>query len=208
MIIEFCGLFGAGKSTIARTLAADYNIPVLKIETKSELFWYNAQFLLKHPLKFTVRLIYVFKNSINFKMLYYKLMNSFLQTQAKFQKAIKYPICIIDQGYVQNIGTIFEKKINEEQMLRYLKYLIYPDKLIFFTADRSVLDNRLKNRGYFTRQFLDEIYLTSWKDVVYHNYHLFSGLINLLPCKSMIIDGDKSPEEICRQILKFIYMQR
>lgn len=205
MIIEFCGLSGAGKSTIARKLAAEHNIPVIKIETKRELFWYNAQFLLKHPLKFIARLIYVFGNSISFKMLYYKFMNSFLQTQAKFQKALKYPVCIIDQGYLQNIGTIFEKKINDGQLAKYLKYLLYPDKLIFFTADKSVLDNRLKDRGYFTRQFLDEKYLMAWKEIVYHNYHLFSGLINSLPCESLIVDGNRSPEEICRQILNFIH---
>ena len=200
MIIEFSGLPGTGKSTIARRLVGEKNIQRIRIDNKYELIWYNLLFLIKHPIKFIVRLIYVFRNSVSFKMFYFKFMNVFLNTNAKFEKATKYDLALLDQGFMQSVGSIFEREVTEEEIKTYSKYLLFPDLLIFFEAPYDVLDSRIEKRGHFTRPFLTAEYLKKWKEVVRTNFVTFKKLFPSLPCKVKIVDANRDIDEVFLEI--------
>ena len=107
MIIEFFGMPGAGKSTVARELAKDSSFRIIKIRKKTELLLLNFKYFTSHPIKFFKLFILVLKNSKNYQEFYYKFMNCFLDYNAKFQKAKKFEKAILDQGYFQNIISFY-----------------------------------------------------------------------------------------------------
>ena len=123
MILEFYGLPGSGKSTVARYLKKTRGFKVIKIENKRELFFYNLIFLFKYPVKFFALLYYLLLNGENSKLFYYKFMNTFLQHNAKYIKAKSFKRdekLIIDQGHFQNIISVFKKNVSSAYIENYL----------------------------------------------------------------------------------------
>jgi len=205
MIVEFFGRAGSGKSTVARLISQKYNIPVIKIRSKQKLLYLNLLFSIKHPYKSIRRFFYVASNSINLKMFYYKFMNTFMQVNAKYQQALMIEgVSILDQGYVQSILSMFEKKVSEEQMLKYVNTILFPDKLIIFETTKEILEVRLNNRGYYVRPFLDKAYLETWQKNVDHNYQVLKNILPKFPCEVFIVDSSQTPEEISQEIMNFL----
>ena len=70
MIIEIYGLPGAGKTTLAKKMASEFNIPLIKIRGKTELFFYNLLYFFLHPAAFLKGFWYIFINSKNWRLFY------------------------------------------------------------------------------------------------------------------------------------------
>ncbi len=164
---------GAGKSTIVRELVKDDNFRIVKIRKKSELICLNLKYLFSHPIKFFKLFILVLKNSKSYQEFYYKFMNCFLDYNAKFQKAKKFDKAILDQGYFQNIISLFSFKMNMEDLKNYRNIIMLPDKLFIIDLDKEERQNRLGERGFGVRKDFDKNDNEKFLELAEKNYNYF-----------------------------------
>lgn len=192
MILEFYGLPGSGKTTLSEQIAREIDFRIVKIKNNKELFYYNFLFLVKHPIDFFITLFFIFLNSSDLRILYSKLANGFLHVNAKYQKALNYERAIIDQGYFQNIISIFDKEMDRDKIIFYSKFILKPDKLIFLDANHRLREERLKGRGYFPRKNFGSGYYENWLKVIEKNNEIFKNSLNYLNIDySFIADSDR-----------------
>lgn len=189
MIIELYGLPGSGKSTFARRLELEGKGTVVRIASRFELVWRNLLFLFCHPMAFLFGLWHVTANAGGSRLWYYKLMNSFLQCNAKYQKARQYPIAIVDQGFFQNILSIFERPLNNSEARRFLERFPHPDKLLAFVVPESRRQQFLKQRDFVQRSQFGAVYRERWEKVVAQNDRTLRHLVGKMQlCVIFITD--------------------
>lgn len=203
MIIELYGLPGSGKTSLAREFARKTDFKTSKINRKTELFFYNFLFLIKHPVKFAVTLFYLVLNSKGLKMFYSKFMNSFLHLNAKYQKALGCDKAILDEGYFTNIISIFEREINSKFLKKYLKFLLRPDVLVVFdNANSKERLKRIARRGYGIANYLKEEEKAKWQKITEKNDRTFKKNLNGIPINYIIVDDKKKLTDILKEINK------
>ncbi len=176
MIVELYGLPASGKTTLARKMVSDGYVRV-KIKNKKELLFYNFLFLAKHPVKFVASFIYVILNFGSASLFYYKFINAFLDKNAKYQKSLRFKKSLIDQGHIQNIVSVFENKLTPREMIRYLRFLPLPDKLIVFDVNRAKRDERAGQRGYSARMNFGSDYQKEWREIIEYNDKLLKSIL-------------------------------
>lgn len=208
MLIEFYGLPGAGKTTISRKLAEGGEFEIIKIRNKKDLFWYNFLFFVKHPIKFFATLFYLIINSGEWRIFYYKLTNLFLHHNAKYQKALRIENAILDQGYFQNILSIFEKPVNADFLVKYSKFLLKPDKLIILNLPPDDILKRVGGRGYVARERFGQEYFNKWLEVVKTNNKTFLENLDKIGVDYVIIDASNDVEGVCKEVRKNVYEER
>ncbi len=152
MVIEFCGLPGVGKSTIARALE-EYGFVRVRIQGKAELLWYNFLYLLTYPCAFFKMLFIISKVGLRHSRLYRLFMNVFLDTNARIYKAKKgnAPM-IVDQGHLQALFSLSYHKLSHNDVGLFLRYLPTPDRVFVFEAPTDIRTAHLKERGYGPRE--------------------------------------------------------
>ena len=204
MLIELYGLPGSGKTILAKKIAKEKGYKIIKIRSKRELVFYNLIFLIKHPYKFFVQLFFLINNSNNLKFFYFKLMNTFLDYNAKYQKAKKYKNAILDQGYFLNVFALFDDAISKEKMKKYLSYLLKPNLLIILDISFNESVERAKNRGYFARENFSEEYKNKWQKAIEKNNELFLNIIDKFLVDYVKVDGKKNESNIYWELLNGI----
>ena len=207
MVIELFGLPGAGKTTLAQALKEKGYI-IIKVENNFELIFYNILFILLHPYNSFVIFSYIFQSSEDWKRFYPKFTNAFLQCNARYQKSKFFKKALVDQGFFQNIITIFEKKINKDKMGRFLRSLPRLDLLIVVEADEDLRKLRLASRGYRHSKSFFEKYNTpakvqEWEETINYNYQLFKGMIDLVKIKYQIIHNDYLADKFKEKLTNF-----
>jgi thymidylate kinase len=201
MIIELYGLPGSGKTTLARKLAENGDFEIIKIKSRLELLFYNFLFFIKHPVKFIVLFYYLLVNfGGGWRMFYYKFMNTFLHHNAKHQKALKYKNAIIDQGYFQNIISVFERKITGEIIKKYIKFFIYPDKLIVFDIRPEKRREKIKKRGYAARDSFGREYGEQWSEIIEYNDQELKRSLNKISVNYLMFNKEDDYSLICKNI--------
>lgn len=193
MLIELYGLPGSGKTTLAKKLIKDSDWQIVKIKNRLELLFLNWLFLIKHPIKFFVTLFYVITNSHSWSMFYYKFMNCFLHHNAKYQKAKRYKKAILDQGYFQNILSVFEKPLSADFLKKYIRFLLLPDRLIILDVPfLEILKKKKEKPELSFRQKLGLEYYKNWLQVSVQNHTLFLRIIEQLPVKYSVINVSRN----------------
>jgi len=203
MILELFGLPAVGKSSLARELAKIENIENVKIRSIPELFLYNFLFFIKNPLRFFVLLNFTLVNLRPKRLAYYKFVNTFLQHNAKYEKARKYEIGVIDQGHSQNFLSLFEHELSDEQIKLYYKILPKSDLLIVVEVSEKERQKRLAGRDYGVRRFIGEEYFHNWESVIKENFNKLREFLTN-DKKALFIDGEDDLERNVRKIIKEI----
>jgi deoxyadenosine/deoxycytidine kinase len=203
-IIEFYGLPGAGKTTMAQRLAAKSDFKIVKIRNKRELFWYNFLFLIRHPVRFFATIVYLIANSTSWPIFYYKFINTFLHHNAKYQKALRGERAILDQGYFQNILSVFEEPIGIDFLLKYSKFLLKPGKLIILNLPADDVSRRIGERGYMAREKFGQKYFRKWLGAVKENNRIFLENLDKLGIDYTIVDARQGADVNCDKILNIL----
>jgi len=177
MLIELYGLPGSGKTTLARKMAEEQGYEIIKIRKKWELILYNLFFLFKRPIKFIRLFLSVCRNSGSSKLFYYKLMNCFLDYNAKYEKALHFEKAIMDQGHHLNAFALFDLPISKTEMKKFLSLIPKPDRLLVFDISFEESLRRTKERGNFSRPQFGEEYVKKWQKAIDVNNRLFLELL-------------------------------
>ncbi len=180
MTYECIGLPGAGKSYISSQKCAEKNIKEAKISSMKERMILSAMFALMHPI-FFIRLFYIFlkENYKNLSLLKHKLATVILEIVAREQKASKVN-AIVETGFFQMIMSLYERKINEQEILFFVNWLkSRPYMIYIIEADKKVRNERMKLRGRVPRSGIisDPQKLAEWFEVLEHNYNVVKNVV-------------------------------
>jgi len=187
MIIELFGLPASGKTTFAGELSKKEGWVIIKIKNRRELVWYNLKFLINNPANFLILFWYALKNMGPTNLIYYKMMNFFFDVNARFEKAKQYPKAVLDQGYFQNILSLFEYVLSERELISYAKIIPKPDEIIILNIPKEERKERVSVRDHFARKNMPESYIQEWNKNTEKNYMLFVNNVNKLDMKFKII---------------------
>jgi len=201
MIIEFFGLPGSGKTTVAKLLVKQKNFTLVKVDSKRELFFYNCLFFIKHPFKFIKSFFYILRASVSCQDFYYKFMNCFIVHNAKYQKAKKFPRAIIDQGYFQNFLSVFNEVKTENFFIDYLKNFIRPNFLVVLELSLDKRQERLAQRGYGVRENFSQLQVEIWQKASEKNYFLAKNILNKVGVSFEVFGSEESPEQLAERII-------
>jgi glycosyltransferase involved in cell wall biosynthesis len=201
MIIELYGLPGSGKTTYAKALAREGGFEIIKIHHRTELIRRNILFFLRHPVKVSRLFFYTFRHAGSSSLLRYKMINLFLESNAKYHKALSVERAIIDQGYFQNFLSLFEHPAKKSELEKYLRFVFLPDTLVAFDIPEDILEKRLEKRGYGVREDRSAAYRARWQIAVRQNHALVVSLMKEIPVKSFFIKNDAEGEEVFTTLL-------
>ncbi|PLX27397.1 hypothetical protein C0583_03735 [Candidatus Parcubacteria bacterium] len=204
MIIEFFGLPGSGKSSIARKVSENSEFKLIKIRSRTELIKFNILFFIKNPYKFIWLFLLIVKNSSGLFDFYYKFMNSFLDYNAKLEKASREEYAIIDQGYFQNVLAVYKREIDKSVLRQYLKEIKKPDFLIIVDLDKKKRQERIIERGHGVKNVYSDKESDRWTERAEKSYQFFKENIKDLYSNYLIIDSSDSIEDTSKKIIDLI----
>ncbi|MDD5589705.1 MAG: AAA family ATPase [Candidatus Portnoybacteria bacterium] len=193
MIIELFGLPASGKTHLAHKFS-ERGFELVKINSRLELIGRSFLFLICNSWR-SLRLFFFFlTNADNLSRFYVKFLNGFLQAGAKFQKAGKFEKAVLDQGFFQNMLTLFEKEKTPEQLLQFVKILPRPNFLLIVEAPEEERLSRIGRRGYqnaksFFKKYNSPEKIRGWEKIIEDNFEAFKEIIprsgvNYRFCKS------------------------
>ncbi|MFA6275031.1 MAG: hypothetical protein WCX70_02710, partial [Candidatus Paceibacterota bacterium] len=174
---------------------------LVRINTRREWFFYNILFFLKHPLKFIKGLSYIINASVAWKDFYYKFMNCFVIHNAKYQKAKRFSNAVIDQGYFQNLLSVFGEPKTADFFIGYLKNFIYPEFLVVLELSFDKRKERLARRGYGVREDFPKSQVEIWREASEKNYLSAKSVLNKSGVNFEIFNSEKSPKELVEAII-------
>ena len=197
-IIELYGLPGAGKTTLAKRLVAEYGFvlsaPILK---KTNYLTLTVQY----PSVVYAWLKVITKNhrhTKNWSLFTYNVSLLFSSLQ-KINEAFKSsaPAVIVDEGLVQRLLSYSDVVLTEKEIKTLLK--ISPKgRTIFFVNDREVLGDRYSPSHVRTK--LGEEYLAKWKHNLKQNLTLVTHVLGASPDVDLIESKDMSADDILQKL--------
>ncbi len=177
MIIELFGPVGSGKTTIAKQLRDNENFVVVKIDNKAELIWYGLKFYWRYPA-LGARMIVWFARSCQVKSCCRIAVSILLYRPAVYMKAKKIRKAVIDEGLRQNILSIFNREVAENEMEKYLQFLPPVDLLVGVAVAEAELEARLERRQKsFRRVWLSEDERKRWDITVRKNFAVMKNCL-------------------------------
>ena len=118
-------------------------------------------------------------------------MNCFFDYNAKYQKALRYKNTILDQGYFQNIISLFDRKIDSAILKKYLKLILLPDKLFVLDIPLEELKKRIGRRVRLSRSKFGQEYVKNWLELIRKNDRFFKKNLKALQVNSLIINNQE-----------------
>jgi len=177
MIVEFYGLPGSGKTTLAKNLSQKNPEEFLYFHSspRKEIIKYGFLFFLSQPQMFLFWLKELFRECLkkHFLQLFRYKLHLLLISITQYQKAKKYPqkIILLDEGLFQRILTIYEKKINEEKIKKCFANIPKIDLLVFCQNPEKEFFRFKKSpyRGESPRVMLGKKYFKNWEGITREN---------------------------------------
>lgn len=152
MIIEFSGVPGGGKTTVATRLEKETEYKRIQVSGKRELLLLNSTACLKRPIWSFILFLHICKHSPTLAVFWYKFTNLFLLANAKYEKAKHMKMGVIDQGYVQSLISISEKPLTKKELKELTSHMPRTDATILFTVSPEVSLRNAEGRDYIIRR--------------------------------------------------------
>jgi hypothetical protein len=173
LIVETFGLSGAGKSTYARRLAAELDLPAIAIRNKPEKhLYYRLFWLLNRPLArfLAERCLDQAKHDPRLRTHKWEL---YLKVVGREQKARLYRGGVIDEGLINFLLTLYEEPIPADDLIIYGE-LLPPHRRQIHIVETSEAKrlNRLAVRERIGRKDFGDEYYAKWSEIVLANYRV------------------------------------
>lgn len=132
MIVEFCGIPGGGKSTLARTYAERYPESTLfvglEMKKRSPEVLYGALFFLRHPIVSFWLISFVLR--YHMRGLFWYSLHMAIRASAKYQKArgVRPSMLVfLDEGLVHILCTISAYPLSKKDLRKWIERVLLVD---------------------------------------------------------------------------------
>lgn len=204
MIVEFCGMPGGGKSTVAKRLAVEEGFEVITIE-RGELGRLSLQAFLARPFWYARLLGHILMHAKDLTTFRYKVANLLLQACAKYEKAKGTSKAIVDQGYFQSLISIAESPVPQRTMESLVRALPQPDTLVFFDVGAASTKERIEGRDYIVLRKEGPEAFEKRLAVMRQNAETLKACLSDLTARQRVISADGPFEPLYFKVRDFIY---
>lgn len=171
MVIEFCGVPGGGKSTLARAFSAQHPeaaLIALDMYNKAPTAWYAGLYLLFHPVSFFSLIGYVKRHHA--PGLFWYSLHLMLRACAKWQKAssLRKRTVLIDEGLLHILAVLPAQAVSADELSRMLSRLPLPET-VCIAADGSFHRFHNSEAHKHPRVVQGSERLTAWEAAVHTN---------------------------------------
>lgn len=130
MIVEFCGIPGGGKSTLAEAyVRATTSATLVSVTMYSRLTeaWYAGLFFMRHPVAGVASSLFAIRHAP--RGLKHYSLHLALRACAKYAKAYygKAEEILVDEGLLHIICTIPARPLSDEEIVRAVSFVPLPD---------------------------------------------------------------------------------
>jgi thymidylate kinase len=158
MIIEFFGPSGAGKTTLARTLANRIGGEYITVDLSMAAYWNVLRFGFRFPKIVLFLLYHTLLESVKIRKLFkHKLFLLFLAL-ARSARAIrdskKGTIVVLDEGLIQYGLSLYEHPVGRSEAIAFRNHVVFPDVLVIVDAPHKERFRRMEERGRIPRGHL------------------------------------------------------
>ncbi|MBP9771673.1 MAG: hypothetical protein KBD16_01990 [Candidatus Pacebacteria bacterium] len=168
MIIEFFGAPGAGKTSGARALAAEFDLPIV-LKGGEHRIWDSVVYAVSHPLYslfFFFTILWQTACTGTWALLRWRLA-VVGSTYSVLRGASRFPgIAVVDEGLLQRVLSVYERPITVAYAGRIVRFL-NPDYVLFVTSIEREFHRYVD--PLHPRCLLGEAYMARWKEVIRHN---------------------------------------
>lgn len=208
MIVELVGLPGAGKSTFARRLSNGGVYTKIKIASSYELIWLNLCFVFFHPVVF-LRLFFLYvRYGVVGGLWYTKLTSVFLDYNAKYIKAKRYPYALLDQGHLQTFMSLFDEPISQKKVENLIALLPKPDHYVFFDIPQALRETRIDERGYVSRKGISDTLRNKWQETASTHFgYIQQAIDKLAPVTVDVVTQDVDIDVLVEKYQKARFMR-
>lgn len=212
MIIEFYGLPGSGKTTIARALEKKDPAKFVYLHTspRKEIIKLVPLFFIHHigiTIFWLKELFFKCFKSHFFPLFRYKL-HLLLITFVQYQKAKNYKnkVVLLDEGFLQRILSIYESRLTKDKIIHYFNHLIKADLIVFTKNSESEFSRFISSshKDQSPRTKLGEEYLSQWMEITRSNYQMIKDLIKAKNVKFIEVKGEFGLDICLDMIIKEI----
>lgn len=178
MIIEFFGLPGSGKSHIAEKEFGYIEKPYSTILDRIRKYSLVALYETMHPIRSAAFFIAIVRETRdNAPLLMHKLKFLYLNAEAREQAGQFKKEGVIDEGLVNYLLSLYERKISEKDVNSIVKRIPKKRMVYIINASKSVREKRMLERKRNPRSIFGESYLAERESVLEHNYEVIKGVI-------------------------------
>ncbi len=212
MIVEFFGLPGSGKSSTAKALELSGAGIIAPIDTKRELAKHTLELCFRHPLICIFLFLKIKKAASSFKIRRSLMINAFGYRLARVaharetkrelaKKDKKETLIIIDEGPLQNVLSLFDKPVAQEEIIT-CATILRPlhEHFVCFDISHDEFIKRTKDRGRVSREEFGVVNKDEWIEVLYKNYRTFMDVLPNLGFSYTIIREGSSIDEVTKKL--------
>jgi len=199
MIIEFYGLPGSGKTSIAQALSdSQEDFEYLHTSSRWEIVRTFPLFFVMHPFIsiFWIKEIFLNSPASLFRYKLHRVLVSLIQY--KKADSVKNMHALIDEGMLQRILSVYETPQTEGKIIRCIKNIPHVDLVIITNYDKREFQRYFETRAPGARD------LASWMDAARANDKLIREFLPASGIKFINLDKGKNIEEISSQLVKYL----
>ena len=205
MIIELFGMPGAGKSTLARRLVDEFGFERVSIQGHRELLVLNVRSFFRNPFRYYSLLRYAWVDKEEGGR--WSKFANLLHYHARYEKARGMKKAILDQGYLQNLISVFSRAISIQELERYIKVMPLPDALAVFTQPADLTLVRTSGRRYEIREREGDEAFRRKLAIMEKNIALVLENQELLKRTIISVDGRMPTIAACQHVLDSLASQ-
>lgn len=159
MIVELVGLPGVGKTTLAEAFREMYLAPVISPRGKLEILFGALGSCVFYP-GLSLGLLKMFFRYSRAGTRYYLFVNSVLYKLAKFYYGKRSHTCLIAEGLVHNLLSLWGREVSLQEAFDDLGRLPLPDMVVLVEHDTSTV---AASNAYRARVDLGEKDIETWQ---------------------------------------------